>query len=202
MDIEFLFANTNLTQAQIGEQLGLTQKQVSKQAKKLFSAEFRKSRKVKNYHASKLGDKNPMFNKLREEHHNYVGSVSDNKGYWMRLKPEWYTGRKNSKHVFEHHIVVCENLKITEIPRGWNVHHCDHNPQNNRFENLVLLTMQDHQKLHKAVLKGVTTISKESTLKWVEAHGTPWKREDIVSSVWGHTAADCEQDLTPLAEDK
>jgi HNH endonuclease len=200
MDIRFLFENTTLTQAQIGEQLGITQKRVSKLAKKLYSASFRKARKVKCYSSSKLGDKNPMFNKLREEHHNYIGVVSDNKGYWMRLKPDWYTGRKNSKHVFEHHIVVCENLGITEVPKGWNVHHCDSNPQNNTFENLVLLTVSDHQRLHWA-LKGATTISKESTLKWVEAHGTPW-RDDIVSSTWEHVAVINGQELTTPVEDK
>lgn len=182
MDIKYLVENTELSQKQIGNVCGLSQQQVSKFLKKNYSKEYRKNRKVSSYKNSKLGDKNPMFNKLREDHHNYKGVVSDNKGYWMTLKPEWYTGRKNSKHVFEHHVVVCSSLGITEVPKGWNVHHCDHNPQNNSFDNLVLLTMKDHMLLHKA-LKGATTISKESTLKWVEAHGTPWRRDDIVCSL-------------------
>jgi hypothetical protein len=201
VDIKYLIENTELTQAQIGAVFGLSQKQVSKYIKRHYSSEFRKHRKVKCYRNSKLGDKNPMFNMLKEDHHNYIGVVSDNKGYWMMLKPEWYTGRKRSKHVFEHHIVVCENLGITEIPKGFSVHHCDHNPRNNSFNNLVLLRMGDHTRLHGA-LKGATTISKESTLKWVEAHGTPWSRDDIVSSAWGHAAAYSGQEVTTPAEDK
>lgn len=201
MDIKYLIEETNLTQKQIGEMAGKTQKQISKFMKKNYSSAFRKSRKVINYSNSKLGTKNPMFNLLKEEHPNYIGVVSDNKGYFMRMKPVWYTGRKLSRYVFEHHIVVCEQLGLTEIPKGWNVHHCDHNPQNNQFENLVLLSMQDHQKLHRA-LKGATTISKESTLKWVEVHGTPWLRDDIVSSTWEHVAVNNGQEVTIPVEDK
>lgn len=174
MDIKFLFENTDFTQKQIANKLGLTERQVYKQIKKLYSSEYRKQRKVQCYRNSKLGHKNPMFGKFYEEHPKYVGIISDNKGYWMQLKPDWYTGRKKSKHVFTHHIVVCENLGITEIPSGWHVHHVDGNPQNNSFKNLVLLMAGDHQRLHH-YLEGVTTISKESTLKWVEVHGTPFR---------------------------
>lgn len=109
-----------------------------------------------------------MFGKSGLSHPRYQGIVSDNKGYWIVLKPDWYTGRKNSKHVFLHSVVVCENLGWTEIPKGYVVHHCDFDPSNNDFNNLVVLTVAEHMSLH-AVLKGVTTISKESTLKWVEA---------------------------------
>ena len=38
---------------------------------------------------------------------------------------------QNNKHVFVHHIVVCEHLKLTAIPKGWCVHHCDLNSENN-----------------------------------------------------------------------
>ena len=116
-----------------------------------------------------------MSNYKGYKHHSYKGVVADGRGYWMVLKPEWYTGRKKSKHVFVHHIVMCAALNLTEIPKGWVVHHCDENPENNVFDNLVLMTITDHGRLHKT-LEGATTISKESTLKWVEAHGTPFRR--------------------------
>ncbi len=199
MDIKYLYENTELTQQQIATQLRLSIRQVGKQIKKMYSSAYRKQRKVSSYRNSKLGEKNPMFNQLREQHPRYIGVVSDHKGYWMNVKPDWYTGRKHSHHVFEHHLVVCQALGLTEIPRGWNVHHCDGNPQNNSFENLVLLLMSDHSKLHQA-LKGATTISKESTLKWVETHGTPW-RDDIVSSTQQCVAGNGQEVTTP-AEDK
>lgn len=178
MDIKTLYETTDLTQAQIAIKLGIPWKRVFKFIKRNYSSAYRKQRKAVCYRNSKLGEENPMTGKTRGRHHGYKGVISDNKGYLMVLKPEWYTGRKRSKHVFQHQVVVCLGLGLTEIKRGWCVHHCDENPHNNSFDNLVLLTLHDHQALH-AALKGATTISKESTLKWVEAHGTPW-RDDMV----------------------
>ncbi len=174
MDIKYLYENTELTQQQIANKLGIPWKRVFNYIKSNYTSEFRKKRKAVCYANSKLGTKNPMYGVQSNEHHNFVGEVSDNKGYLMVLKPDWYTGRKNSKHVFVHHVVVCENMGLTEIPKGWCVHHCDEDPHNNDFDNLVLLTLSDHTRLHQA-LKGATTISKESTAKWLEAHGTPFK---------------------------
>lgn len=173
MDIKDLYENSDLTQQEIAARLGIPWKRVFNYIKANYSKEYRQSRKAKCYRKSKLGDKNPMRGKTGANHHNYVGLVSDNKGYLMALKPEWYTGRNGSKHVFAHHISVCIGLGITKIPAGWCVHHCDGDKYNNDFDNLVLLTIADHTKLHW-VLGSATTISKESTLKWAEAHGTPY----------------------------
>lgn len=181
MEIKELYETTELTIKEIADLRKVPYFTVFNYVKNNYSKEYRVARKRKCYRNSKLGDKNPMSGKFRESHPNYKGEVSDNKGYLMVLKPEWYTGRKNSKHVFKHSVVVCENLGITEIPKGWAVHHCDFNPLNNSFDNLVLIRSGDHSRLHRW-LEGVTTISKESTLKWVEAHGTVYNRDDIVCS--------------------
>lgn len=175
MEIKHLIENTELTLTQIAALTGGSYKRVWK-VWKTYSAEYRRQRKTRSYQLSKLGDKNPMTGKFGEDHHYFKGVVSDNKGYLMCLKPAWYTGRKASKHVFEHSIVVCEGLGITEVPKGWCVHHCDHNPHNNVFDNLVMMTTGDHNRLHRYMTDvGVTTMPKGSTLKWVEAHGTPWR---------------------------
>lgn len=179
MDIKYLYENTELTQQQIAEQLGVPWKRVFNYIKANYSAAYRKTRKTVSYRNSKLGARNPTQGKCGEAHHNYVGLVSDGKGYQMRLRPDWYTGRKRSKHVFEHHVVVCENMGLTAIPPGWCVHHVDRNPLNNAFDNLVLCTRGDHCRIHAVLLAGATIISKESTLKWVEAHGTPWRHDMI-----------------------
>lgn len=173
-DIFELYENTQLTLQQIADSTGYTYKQVFTRIKKNYSSSYRKSRKAINYRNSKLGELNPMTGKFGEAHHNYRGRVSDNKGYFMVLKPEWYTGRAGSKHVFEHSVVVCLNMGLTEIPRGWCVHHCDGITVNNGFNNLVLITVSDHKRLHSWL--GASTISKESTLKWVETHGTSFKK--------------------------
>ena len=175
MNIKNLYENTDLTQQEIADRLGVHWKKVFKYIKENYTESYRKERKAKCYRKSKLGDKNPMQGLKGSKHHNFIGEVSDNKGYLMVLKPDWYTGRKKSKHVFSHHISVCAGLGITEIPKGWVVHHCDENTYNNAFDNLVLMTVADHAKLH-ASLKGATTISKESTLKWVETFGTVYEQ--------------------------
>ena len=174
MDIQHYYENTELTQQQIAQRLGIPWKRVFNFIKANYSAAYRKGRKAKCYRNSKLGDKNPMQGNMLEAHPRYIGLVSDAKGYLLVVKPDWYTGRKRSNHVFAHHIPICEFFGITEIPKGWCVHHCDENPHNNDIDNLVLMLLGDHVRLHQA-LKGATTISKESTAKWLEVHGTPFK---------------------------
>lgn len=181
MDIRDYIENTQLTLAQIAHQTGRSMKAVRK-VWETYSASYRRGRKAGCYQRSKLGDLNPMQGNVREAHPRYVGIVGDSKGYLMALKPDWYTGRAGSRHVFLHHIVVCQNMGLTCIPKGWCVHHCNENPHDNAFDNLVLMTVGDHNKWHAAVRAGVTTIAKASTLKWVEAHGTMFNRDDIVYS--------------------
>lgn len=179
MTIKDLYENTELPLARIAEELGTTYKVVQRYVSMNYTKEYRSLRKQKTYRNSKLKGKNPMWGKRRDDHPNYRGVVPDSKGYLMELKPSWYTGRKKSKHVFQHHVVVARELGLSEIPKGWVVHHCDMDPYNNEFDNLILLTVRDHTRLHN-YLEGATTISKESTLKWVEAHGTVFNRDDIV----------------------
>lgn len=167
--IKDLFYNSTCTLEELWKQTGISSKAWYTKYKKLFSRDELTARKKNNYRLSKLGDKNPMLGKFGEKASNYKGIVSDNKSYFLVLKPSWYTGRKNSKHIFYHHKVVCENLGITEVPSGYAVHHCNFDHADNRFDNLVMLTHSEHSKLHR-ILQGATTISKESTLKWVEAH--------------------------------
>lgn len=174
MDINTAIETTDLTLEAIAKQLGVSNKRVRK-VWETYSKDFRTSRKTQTYRNSKLAELNPYYGKFRGEHPNFKGLVGDAKGYLMVVKPDWYTGRKGSKHVFVHHIVVCETLGILCIPKGWCVHHCDMNPHNNDFDNLVLMTTADHTRFHAAARAGVTTMEKSSTLKWVEAQGTPFK---------------------------
>ena len=155
-----LFAESTLTIQGIADTLGTTYKIVYTITKKNFSKEFRMQRKKLNYRRSKLGDKNPMTGKFKENHHNFIGIVSDNKGYLMRLKPDWYTGRKNSKHIFEHHYQYCLANGLTEIPKGYHVHHKNLIKTDNDPDNLQLMEAGDHSRLHHK-LRRAETIRKE-----------------------------------------
>lgn len=155
-----LFETTSLTIEEIAEEAGVNFSWLHTRLTRKYSKEYRQQRKVQNYKQSKLGDKNPMYGKFGDSHHNFVGDVSDGKGYLMRVKPSWYTGRKGSKHVFVHHLVICEALGLTEVPSGFCVHHIDHNPKNNDVNNLTLLSVEAHNRLHQ--LERATTIPKGS----------------------------------------
>lgn len=173
MDIQYYYENTELTIGTIAGVLGVTVKTVDYYVNKHYSRAYRNNRKRKTYRNSKLGNKNPSFGKKGKDSLKYKGTISDNKGYLIIIKPDWYSGRKNSKHVFHHHMVWCEFHEKTEVPKGFVVHHCDYNKTNNVIENLICMSMSDHTRLH-SWLKSVTTISKESTAKWLEAHGRDW----------------------------
>lgn len=147
-----------LTIQEIADALGLTHAYVWNYIAVTYSKAWRDERKTLCYQRSKLGGRNPMTGKRKEQHHNYVGDISDGKGYLMRVKPDWYTGRKGCKHVFVHHIVMCEALGITEVPRGMVVHHVDGNRTNNDLSNLALMTIAAHTRLHQ--LERATTSRK------------------------------------------
>ena len=168
--IKDLLINTDLTNTQIRQQLQCRGQLVTDTLAALGNT-FARDRKRRMYKRSKLGTNNPMSGKTGTNHHNFKGVVGDSKGYLLVLKPDWYTGRKGSKHIFQHHEVVCIELNLTEIPKGYVVHHCDHNKTNNSFDNLIVMSMGDHCALHR-MLEGATTISKESTAKWLEARNT------------------------------
>lgn len=143
-----LFEHTETSLQDIRKQAKLAYWEMQEILDKHFSKDFQQNRKSHLYSLSKSGDKNPMTGKFKDLHHNYKGLVGDGNGYLMCLKPEWYIGRKGSKHVFVHSVVMCEYLGITEIPKGFVVHHIDGNKHNNDITNLALLTNSAHLRLH------------------------------------------------------
>lgn len=155
-----LFKDSTLTIQGIADYLGTSYKIVYTITKKNFSREFRLARKKANYRRSKLGTNNPMYGRCQEQHHNFIGVIGDNKGYLMRLKPDWYTGRKKSKHIYEHHYQYCLANGLTEIPKGYHVHHKNFIKTDNDPDNLQLMTAGDHMRFHNK-LRRAETIRKE-----------------------------------------
>jgi len=158
-DVRYLYENTPLTLENIANRTGYTLNKVWRYTVDNYSKSYREERKRKNYSSSKQGSNNPMKGLFGAAHPNYKGRISDGKGYILILKPDWYTGRKGSKHVFEHSVIMCLELGITETPKGYCVHHIDKDPTNNSTNNLALLTVAAHTRLHQ--LERATTIRKE-----------------------------------------
>jgi hypothetical protein len=156
--VKDLYENTHFTMQEIAMETGVSPWSVWNYIQSNYSKAYIKERKVICYSNSKLGDKNPQFGLRGEQTAGYVGVVGDGNGYLMVLKPDWYTGRKGSKHVFQHQVVICEALGLTEIPKGWCVHHIDGLRTNNNLNNLAFLTTSAHSKLHS--LERATTRAK------------------------------------------
>lgn len=157
--IKELYETTELTLQQIADSVeGATYKIVWSRVHRWYAKDIRDNRKRICYRNSKLGDKNPMFGKMLADHHNYIDECSDGYGYLTIVKPEWYTGRRGSKRVFKHSIVMCEHLGISEIPQGFVIHHIDYDRVNNDLINLALMTISAHTRLHQ--LERATTREK------------------------------------------
>lgn len=55
-------------------------------------------------------------------------------------------GGRKGKMRLAHHIVWEEANGL--IPENYEIHHIDHNKKNNDLENLKLVTVSDHQRIH------------------------------------------------------
>ncbi len=129
--------------------------------KRNFTKEQIDKRNAVFYRESKLGNKNPMKDLSGEKHPEYKGLVDTGDGYLMCLKPDWYTGRKSQTYVYVHHIEFCLSTGITEIPKGFVVHHIDLNKKNNDISNLALMTISAHGRLH-AMLNRMSKVQRLS----------------------------------------
>jgi len=159
--VQELFENTDMTLDEIGADVDLTYGVIWKLISTIYTPETRLARKRQSYRNSKLGELNPSYGKSGKDAYHYkTERVADGHGYYQVLRPEWYTGRVGQRYVFEHNVVMCEALGITEMPAGFVVHHVDGDKTNNNINNLALLTISAHARLHGR--ERVTTISKES----------------------------------------
>lgn len=176
-----LFQYTVIPVSDIEKTLGITGRTMRKYVYPMFSKRFIQHRynKLRNLlYERNTGSGNGA----------YSGGViitKDARGLMYRavLKPKWYKGPGFNKgaYVREHILVVCKSLGINKLPKGFVVHHCDGDTFNNAFDNLVLLPSNLHTALHQYLRKRATTISKESTLKWLgEARGFKWNSLEMI----------------------
>lgn len=126
------------------------------------------------------GDKHPTAKLTKETHWNYLpdSNYVTSQGYVCIHAPDWYTGWVfGNKRALEHIIVYCKHHGLTEIPKGFIVHHKDEIKTNNVASNLELLSRAEHARLHYTLnrfqfRKGSTTIPKGSRAERLEAHST------------------------------
>lgn len=149
-----LYNETELTIQEITDKVEGTFKHTWNVIQRNFSEEKRKARKTKCYSNSKTGIKNPQFGKKEEDTANWKGGIRTRKdGYITVVKPEWWTTRESYGHIFLHHYIYCIENNMTSIPKGFVVHHIDEDITNNTIENLQMLSLSEHMKLHAELRK-------------------------------------------------
>lgn len=119
-----------------------------------------KSRTSRLCRLHKIGDKNPMSGKSGSKHHNFILKEINCSGYILVEAPQWYTGKVDGSKIYEHILVYCEHNGYTSIPNGFVIHHLDENKQNNHPDNLVMVSIQDHRRIHAWINK-VQRLSRE-----------------------------------------
>lgn len=68
--------------------------------------------------------------------------------YIMIIAPNDYPGKLyRNKYIYEHHYVWWK-YKNKIIEKGFIIHHKNHNKHDNSIENLEILSIKEHNKLH------------------------------------------------------
>jgi hypothetical protein len=127
----------------------------------------------------KIGSNNHMTGKTGSKHHNFVPREVNQHGYVMIEAPEWYSGKRDGSKVYEHIVVYCEHNGYAFIPKGMVIHHLDENKQNNHPDNLVLMSIPDHRRIHSWLNK-VQRLSRKGVGNSIPEAQDILKDDDIV----------------------
>ena len=99
--------------------------------------EFGRERKYINHHPKKGKDSASWRGRRYKDHY----------GYWWIQNPDHHYAKQNG-YVLEHRIIYEEYYKCCLLPWG-NIHHINHKRDDNRIENLELISKPKHTRLHK-----------------------------------------------------
>lgn len=177
-EIVNVIRNTDKLDYEIAEEFGVSAWLVSEISRKNLTVEERKVLWNARAKRSKIGDKNPMYNKKGAKHHNAV-EISRCMGYRTVFKPEWWESNTKDSRIYEHIYVYCKHNNMTHLPKGYVIHHIDGDIDNNTITNLQMLTISEHVKLHWQQRKEQRLSSNGVGSSTPEAHDNP-RVDDIV----------------------
>lgn len=138
--ISLYLSDTKPTVEETAAQTRTTYHNVGHILKRHLPPEQFKFEKALRYSRSKMGEQNPMTGQSGSLHHNYIGEVETKDGY-LQVKV-------NGQYELVHRQMMAEELGLERLPPQFEVHHINEQKQDNRLDNLALVTPTGHRTLH------------------------------------------------------
>ena len=80
----------------------------------------------------------------------------------------WINNGGQKSHKAEHRMIAQFHQNLENIPTGHVVHHKDFNAQNNRQENLQIMSVEAHDRLHGDLMRGENNPMVRAQTEWSE----------------------------------
>ena len=87
--------------------------------------------------------------RMKGVRNNYKGGRVVSQGGYIWVRCEGHPRAKTEGHYIQEHILVMEKYLGRYLIDGEQVHHINKNKQDNRIENLRLMTISEHSKFHR-----------------------------------------------------
>ena len=100
----------------------------------------------------------------------YAASLKDVFGETkLSTQDYWWINSGKGQNTAEHRHIAAFNNNVDVIPRGIVVHHKNFNAKDNSPDNLIMMTKQDHDKLHGEMMRGDNNPMRRATHEWDDA---------------------------------
>jgi ribonucleotide reductase alpha subunit len=96
----------------------------------------------------------------------------------------WANNGGQKSHKAEHRLIAQFHQNLENIPAGHVVHHKDFNAQNNRPENLQIMSVEDHDRLHGDLMMGENNPMVRAQTEWSEEKWAAY-RQNMSEAVSG-----------------
>ena len=107
----------------------------------------RKEEELERIRKLSLGKK--MSDKLKKEMSDFKKTHNYKHSKYLKSKGKKVQVTIEGKQRYLHHLVYLKaNPHLLEIPKGFVIHHINFDLEDNRIENLIMLSRSDHIKLH------------------------------------------------------
>lgn len=94
----------------------------------------------------------------------------------------WINNGGQTSSKAEHRLIAQFDQNIPRIPAGYVVHHIDFNAQNNHPDNLLLMTVEDHDRLHAEAMLGENNPMVRAQTEWSDEKWADYSRKMSIAT--------------------